>query len=300
MGLKILKPEIYLGKKKFLVKNIRKNSANDIYKKIGFKFIHIEDQKNIYEMAQIASSRLLKKQKVKPDFLILVSQTQENKIPSCAEKLAKFLGMKDDSIVLTLSSGCSGFVQALFVANKILSGKFKRGLIVCVEKYSSIIKEKDFKTKVLFSDAASATMLVYHNQKNLLHSSFGYDGENSSALETVFNQGKENLKMNGNKLLLFSLNKIPKIIKFYKKKIGIIDMFLIHPGSKILHDSIIQKSGIPPSKSPNTFSLTGNTVSSSIPLLIKENFKSFKKNNKILLTGFGVGLSHATVVLKWI
>ena len=105
--------------------------------------------------------------------------------------------------------------------------------------------------------------------------------------------------MDGNKLLMFTMRNMPRIIKTITDKNKKVDKYLIHPGSKILLDNLIKKSEINPSLVPNTFNITGNTVSSSIPLLIKENFKKIKFDNKILLSGFGVGLSHATLLIKW-
>ena len=111
---------------------------------------------------------------------------------------------------------------------------------------------------------------------------------------------REFLNMDGNKVFLFSIKNIPLIIKKITNKYKDINFFLIHPGSKILLDTVIEKSGINSRKVPTTFHITGNTVSTSIPLLLKDNFSKLKKNDKILISGFGVGLSHATLLLRWI
>ena len=106
--------------------------------------------------------------------------------------------------------------------------------------------------------------------------------------------------MDGNKLLIFSLKNIPKIIKKILKKHKIINKYFIHPGSRILLDSITLKSQINDKKVFNTFKITGNTVSTSIPLIINKNYSKIKKNEKIFISGFGVGLSHANLLIKWI
>ena len=69
-------------------------------------------------------------------------------------------GISNDCFVFTVSSGCSGFSQSLYLANNLLSKKIDQGIIVCVEKYSNYIRNNDFKTKILFSDAASATFVI--------------------------------------------------------------------------------------------------------------------------------------------
>ena len=209
-------------------------------------------------------------------------------------------GISNDCFVFTVSSGCSGFSQSLYLANNLLSKKIDQGIIVCVEKYSNYIRNNDFKTKILFSDAASATFVRFNRKNNLLKSFHGFDGQNSNSLEVTNDKKREFLNMDGNKVFLFSIKNIPLIIKKITNKYKDINFFLIHPGSKILLDTVIEKSGINSRKVPTTFHITGNTVSTSIPLLLKDNFSKLKKNDKILISGFGVGLSHATLLLRWI
>jgi 3-oxoacyl-[acyl-carrier-protein] synthase III len=297
MGIKIHKPVTYLGNKVVFLKNMLKNKSYDLKNKIGAERIHIETRKNILEMAVTVSKKCINLYKINPKFLILVSQGQEKKIPSCAEELAYKCQIDDNCLVLTISSGCSGFVQSVYLANKLLSKKMNQGLIVCSEKYSNYIQNSDLKTKLLFSDAASATFVTYSKNTNILNSHFGFDGKESNSLQIIKDKkNKEILSMNGNKVFLFSINNVPKILK----KIKNIKHYFIHPGSKILLDSIVKKSAIDYSKVPTSFHITGNTVSTSIPLLLKNNYNLIKKKDLTLMSGFGVGLSHATIVLKWI
>ncbi len=299
MGIKVLKPVIYLGNNSLELDKIIKKKY-DYKNKIGSSRIHVEEYKSIFEMAIEVGKKALKNTKLRPRFLIFVSQTQEKNLPSSAEKIAQSIKLDDNSLIFTLSSGCSGFVQALYLANNLLSKSMQSGLIICAEKYSTIIGKKNIKTKLLFSDASSATMVNYSNKNNILDNYFGFDGNNSKALEVNKIHNEEVLNMDGNKLLMFSLKNIPKIIKKISKKHKIIDKYFIHPGSKILLDSIILKSQINDKKVLNTFKITGNTVSTSIPLIINKNYNKIKKNEKIFMSGFGVGLSHASLLIKWI
>jgi 3-oxoacyl-[acyl-carrier-protein] synthase-3 len=298
VGIKIFKPSIYLGNTKLSVENISKISKRVIEDTIGSKFIHVENKKNILEMSYTAAKNALNKEKQKPNFLIFVCQGQDGTFPSSAERLAFMLGLKKNTLILTISAGCSGFVQALILANKLLNEKNKNGLIVCVEKYSKYISQNDIKTRVLFSDAASATFVQFKNKKNYHYEIFGHQGDNSDALMIKKINGMDKLIMNGQKVFLFGMNNVPYGIKKISKKI-IIDKYLIHPGSKIMLDAIIKKSFINPTKVCNSFNVTGNTVSSSIPLLININYKKLLNKN-VLMSGFGVGLSWATIAIKWI
>ena len=296
MGIKIYKPVIYLGNKEVFLREILKNKSYDLKNKIGSERIHIETRKNILEMAIKVSKKCINLYRIRPKFLIFVSQTQEKKLPSCAEELAYKCQIDQNCFVFTMSSGCSGFVQSIYLANKLLSKKMNQGLIVCAEKYSNYIQNSDLKTKLLFSDAASATFVKFSNRKNILKSYFGLDGKDSDSLQIIKDKKKEILTMNGSKVFLFSIKNIPIILKKNKY----VKFYFIHPGSKILLDSLIKKSNIDYSKVPTSFHITGNTVSTSIPLLLNNNYNLIKKNDITLMSGFGVGLSHATILLKWV
>lgn len=298
MGIKIFKPSIYLGNSKISVQNLLKIKKKIIEDKIGSKFVHVETKKNILEMSYSVAKKALLQHKSKPNFLIFVSQGQDDVFPSSAEKLAYKLNLDKNTLVLTISSGCSGFVQAIVLANKLLNKEMKSGLIICAEKYSKYISKNDFKTRVLFSDAASATFVKFKNTKNYFHEIFGFDGNNADALSVKKKNNLDKLYMNGQKVFLFGINNIPEGIKEISNKIKI-DKYLIHPGSKIMLDAIVKKSSINPLKVCNSFKITGNTVSSSIPLLINFNYKKLLNKN-ILMSGFGVGLSWATIAIKWI
>ena len=294
MGVKIEKPSIYLGSTKVNLHSIAKKYRNVISDKIGSKSIHIEDKKNILEMSYEAAKKFLKfNEKIK--FLIFVSQGQDQILPSCAEELSEKLGLKKDTFVLSISSGCSGFVQALNVANKLLDIKNNCGLIVCAEKYSKYIAKNDLKTRVLFSDAASATLVKFVSKNNILNTDFGFDGKNSAALKISKNK---KLQMDGTKIFLFGVNNIPISIKNVINRSNRIDKYLIHNGSKFLIDTLSKKIKNSNKKILTSFNITGNTVSSSIPLLINLHFNKLKKQN-VLLSGFGVGLSWATLLIKW-
>ena len=298
MGIKILKSEIYLGNKKVSTISISKRYKSQIEKKIGSKYVHVETKKNILEMATFVTKKLLKKENFSPEFLIFVSQGQDKIFPSAAEKLAENLNLNKNILVFTLSSGCSGFVQALILSDSLLKTKYKKGLIVCAEKYSKYMSKDDIKTRFLFSDAASATLVLRSNEENILGIDHGYNGCDSDSLKVDDLTGKNLLTMDGSKVFLFGISTIPVSIKKLNKS-NQVDKYLIHNASKIMLDTIIKKSKIENRKVINSFSITGNTISSSIPLLVNMSYKKLI-GKKVLMSGFGVGLSWASILIKWI
>lgn len=297
MGISISKPEIYLGNKKTLINKISKNIKKSTIDKIGFKFLHQENKKNIIEMAEKVGKKSLRLANIKPQFLIFVCQGQDKIFPSAAEELAYRLNLDSNTLVLTISAGCSGFVQSLIVVKQLFSGDFRNGIIICAEKYSKYMKKNDLKTRLLFSDAASATIVKKTKENNILNYDYGHDGQNGYNLQAIADKN-QHLEMNGNEVFVFGINKIPESIKKVKKNFTV-DYYLIHIGSKIMLDSIALKSNLDKKKIISSYDITGNTVSTSIPVLINKSYKIFKNKN-ILLTGFGVGLSWSTLLLKWI
>ena len=135
MGIKINKPIIFLGSKKESILKLTKYKKHIIKKKIGSIFVHKEKKLDLLSIGLIVSKKAILN-KPKPDILVFVSQSQDKVFPSVAEELAEKLGLERNSFVFTLSSGCSGFVQALHICSKLLNNDTSSALIVCVEKYS--------------------------------------------------------------------------------------------------------------------------------------------------------------------
>ena len=112
--------------------------------------------------------------------------------------------------------------------------------------------------------------------------------------------------MNGNKVLMFTMSKLPDFIfKFLKDNnlnINNIDKFIFHQASKIVLDNLRRKLNIDKNKIPLNYDKYGNTVSSSIPILLKDllDQNKIKKNENLLLIGFGVGLSLGIALMRWV
>ena len=97
-------------------------------------------------------------------------------------------------------------MQALILSDSLLKTKYKKGLIVCAEKYSKYMSKNDIKTRFLFSDAASATQVLRSNQENILGIDHGYNGCDSDSLKVDDLTGKNLLTMDGSKVFLFGIS----------------------------------------------------------------------------------------------
>ena len=297
--MKIQKIGFALGSQKKTIKSLVSRNYERIIKTTGIsKIFHVSDKEDIISLATKASKKVLSKEK-KIDAIILITQTPKYNIPPNSFLIQKNLNIQKNCLVFDINQGCSGYIYGLKLADSLLGSKeIKKVLLITTDNYSRYSKKLN--VKLLFSDCATATILV--KSKNNPKFKFFSDGYNYNNLcqqndNYVNDINNNSLFMDGNKLFNFSLNIVPKLIdeliKKNKLKKKNLDYVLLHQASRIINENIMNKLEINKNKFLINYNKFGNTVSSTIPLLISENFKKLK-NKKILLCGFGVGLSAAS------
>jgi 3-oxoacyl-[acyl-carrier-protein] synthase-3 len=299
MDFDILSIESFFPKKKEKFKN--KNLIN----KTGIKNRFVSSAKeDVIVMATNSTKKILIKKKIKVDFLLFVTQTSPYKLPSASCVLQGKLGLEKNVYAIDINMGCSGFVYALSVAKGLFAtnNNFKNGLIVCADNYTKYINKSNKSCYPIFSDVATTIHLKKKN-KNVSRFDFGTDG--NSFADLILKNSDTNIYMNGSKVALFTLYEIPNFINKFLEKIKLnknkVKMFILHQASKFVIDNLVKKLEVEKKKVPHNFDLYGNTVSSTIPLLLKDLDKKGKIRNgdNIILSGFGVGLSWAACFIKW-
>ena len=294
--MKILKIGVALGSQKKTIKDLIKKNYKKIIKTTGIsKVFHATDKEDIISLATKASKKVLNKEK-NVDAIILITQTPKYNIPPNSFIIQKNLKIKQKCLVFDINQGCSGYIYGLKVAESLLNSKeINKILLITADNYSKYCKKLN--VKLLFSDSATATILV--KSKNKMKFKFFSDGDNYNHLSQKFDNYSEcinnnSLYMDGNKLFNFSLNAVPNLINELMNANRLnnknLDYILLHQASDIINKNIINKLKIDSNKFLTNYNKFGNTVSSTIPLLIYENLKKLK-NKKILLCRFGVGLS---------
>lgn len=277
--------------KKFLLKKIGTSKVSRINKK----------KDDVVSMCVKAFRKIDKKKLKKIKALVLCTQNPEfNGLPhnsaliqSKLKKITKYID--NDIACLDISHGCSGYIYSLkTIENYLKEGEL--GLIFTCDPYSKIIKSGDYNTELLFGDASSVSLVK--KSKNINSSFYFYtDGNLSKSL--INNKGE--LYMDGRNILNFCMEKVPyvvdKILKKNKIKINEINKFFFHQGSKYIINSLRKKLNISDAKMPLNILNVGNTVSSSIPMII-EKFGLKKVKKPYLICGFGVGLSVSICLIK--
>lgn len=300
-------------------------------KTVGVEKRHIAQPQRLTtsDLAFEAAEKLidaLNWEKTDIDFLIFVSQSPDYYLPATAIILQNRLGLSTNTLAFDIGLGCSGYVYGLFTAGNLLqSGQLKKGLLVVGDVSSYTINKEDKSTYPLFGDAATVTALSYNTTAKQaffdLHSDgSGYqsiiipDGgtrnlvsEDSFKIKDYGNGVKRcnlEVSLNGLDIFNFSVTTVPDSLKAFlssiEKSSENIDYFIMHQANKLMNEMIRKKLGFSKNQVPYSIDKYGNTSSASIPLTLCSEMKDeiSSKPLKLLLSGFGVGLSWANAYIE--
>ncbi len=253
------------------------------------------------DLAIAAVKRLFATGSVRPEeveSLFLVTQNPDGHgLPHTSAILHERLSLPPSCVCLDLSLGCSGFVVGASVLRGFMESHGQtRGLLVTSDPYSKVLDESDRNTALIFGDAAAATLLSDRPRWWVRATDFGSDGSRRDALE-VRKDGR--LFMNGRAVFNFSATVVPRSIESALERAGLgvddVDRFLLHQGSRYIVERIAQRVGAG-DRAAFAAGDYGNTVSSSVPILLERETKD--SDRVVVVSGFGVGLSWGTAVLE--
>jgi len=253
------------------------------------------------DLACCAIEKLLKEctlSQEKMQALVVVTQNGDGYgLPHTSAIVHKKLGLCQDVATFDVSLGCSGYVYGLAILKGFLQASgLKSGMLVTADPYSKIIDPTDRITTLLFGDAATATWLGEDALWDVGRPTFMTDSYRGCHL--AVNKGK--LQMNGWQIFNFAATNVPshinKMLDAENLTAEDVDCFFVHQGTAAIVEAIAKKFPTVRERFILDLSTTGNTVSSSIPILLEKYYKE-PSIKRVLLSGFGVGLSLATILL---
>jgi 3-oxoacyl-[acyl-carrier-protein] synthase-3 len=253
------------------------------------------------DLGRAAAQALFAQSDLKPedvDLLVVVTQNPDGRgLPHTAAVLHHKLGLPRRCAAFDIGLGCSGYVQALSVCLAFMQAQgLKNGLLVTADPYSKVVEDSDRDTALLFGDGATATWLGEAPAWTLGPLDFGLVSEQHPALHVNADGA---LRMNGRAVFTFAATQVPQSVQRVLHQAGRtmdeIDLVLLHQGSKYIVESLAQRLGAA-GKAPFGAAAYGNTVSSSLPMLLAEHVPASAR--RLLLCGFGVGLAWATCLLE--
>ncbi len=278
-------------------------------------------QETASDLAVAAAQKLLAENGIEPasiDFVLLCTQTPDYPLPTTACLIQHRLGLRVGCGALDFNLGCSGFVYGLAVAEGLIcAGVARRILLLTAETYSKYIDADDRSLRTIFGDAAAATLVQAVDTPSLTAFQFGTDGSGADTL--LVNDGgarnskdaikpryrkrwKSRLYMDGPSLMNFTVVAVPKLIdevlERAKLQMSDIKLFLFHQATRKMLEQLQTRLDLDDLQLPIRLEHCGNTVSSTLPILISDLRREGKlqAGAKNLLIGFGVGWSWAGCV----
>ena len=287
-----------------------------IQERTGIKRRRIVDKETTVSMAAEAGKRALNDAGMEATDIdmILVSTVSSNIILPCAAcEVQRILGA-DRAVCFDLNAACSGFLFAYNTAMAyIASGIYKNILVIGSESLSNLTDWTDRGTCILFGDGAGAVVLRAEEgegYQNIARS----DGERGKALTCMsrcvknweeISKKETYLQMDGRAVFQFAVKQVPQAIEQVLAandlNIEAINYFILHQANKRIVESAAKRLKAPIEKFPMNLQEYGNTSSATIPILLDEMRKDgrLRPGQKIVMAGFGAGLSWGAVVLDW-
>ncbi|TFC94732.1 ketoacyl-ACP synthase III [Cryobacterium sinapicolor] len=261
------------------------------------------------------------------DFVLLCTQSSDLS-SSAARTVQRQLGLRLGIAAIDINLGCSGYVYSLGLAKGLVeSGVAKNVLLLTADTYSRYVNSADKSVRTLFGDGASASLIAAGaaESRHLYAFEYGTNGSGGNAL-IVPNGGRRpgqdiapssatdvrglvsngfDLFMDGPAIFNFTLSVVPTTVESILHKAGLglddVDLFVFHQANAFMLQHLRRKLGIPPERFFISLENSGNTVSSTIPIALSEAQKQgvLQPGMRVMLLGFGVGLSWGGLMVQW-
>jgi 3-oxoacyl-[acyl-carrier-protein] synthase-3 len=301
----------------------------DVAKRTGVLQRHIAGDETALDLATLASKRALERASMPPesvDAVLFCTQTPDHIMPPNATLLQARLGLSNRVAALDFTLACSGYVYGLFMARSlIVSGSARTVLLVTGDTYSRLINPNDRGTYTLFGDGAAATLVV-RGEDAIGGFELGTDGARAASFEVPAGGARqphstatsaestdgngnrrslEQIHMKGMEVLAFAQREVPSAVHLLLRREGItvadLDLVVFHQASQVALDYLGRALRIPPHKLYSNIDRVGNTVSASLPIALRdaETEDKLHHGDRVLLVGFGVGLSWGACLIRW-
>ncbi len=318
----------------YLPETVEKNADlidKRVIKKIGVIERHVVAQDEAAsDLAVKAAEKLFDEYKISRDdteFILLCVQHPDYLGPHTAAQIQDRLKLSKNVGSMDISLGCSGYIYGLATAKGLIeTGLVKNILLITSSVYTKYINAKDLAIRPLFGDGATATWIeaVDEPAENIRAFVFGTDGarfdklyipvggskfmprDNPEIFETDEGgnvHSNYEIHMDGSALAYFTMHEIPKLIDDVLDKAKLtradLDYCIFHQANKLMLEYLQKKAELENVPYFNDISKSGNLISGSVPYAIEQVIKSVApaRLRKVLLTGFGVGLSWAGCIV---
>lgn len=296
-----------------------------IRSRTGIESRHLAVEETTTSLSVEAAEKALKSAGISAeeiDIIVAATVTPDKFFPNLSCEVQSALGAKN-AVAFDLSAACSGFIFALDTVTMYLqNGMYKNALIIGAETLSKIMDWNDRSTCVLFGDGAGAAVVCAEDEaqsenapRGVLAMEMGSDGAKGMVLNcsnrpvnNPFIQNDTALdytSMNGQEVYKFAVRTVPEAIERVLEKAGLkvedIDLFLLHQANYRIIEGVSKRLKQPMEKFPTNLQEYGNISAASVAILLDNvnNHGMIKSGSKIVLAGFGAGLTWGATVLEW-
>ena len=288
-----------------------------IRSRTGIRERRIATEDGTSDMAAKAAARAIEQAAILPeeiDLILLATSSPDSCFPNGACEVQAKLGAVN-AACYDISAACTGFVFALSTAHAFISaGIYKTALVIGADVLSKLIDWTDRGTCVLFGDGAGAAV-VRADETGILGLNMHSNGEKGGVL-TCGSRSNGNfllgrkpelgyMTMDGQEVFKFAVKRVPECMNEVLRETGYttqdIDHFVIHQANFRIIESIAKRLKVDVDKFPANMERYGNTSGASVPILLDElNRKGqLKRGEKMILSGFGAGLTWGAILLEW-
>lgn len=313
-----------------LVREFPEWSVEKVAQKVGVDSRHLAAAgETAGDMAEKAARKLFKEYNIDPksiDFLMLCTQSPDYFLPSTACILQNRLGIPTASGAFDYNLGCSGCIYGMALAKGLIAaGIAKNVLLLTAETYNKYLHPSDKSNRSIFGDGAAACLISTEGFAEIGEFTLGTDGRGANNLIVKTGAARQKdatgksveddeghvwfddyLYMNGGAVFNFTLDAVPAMMTDILSKNQLekddIDFYVFHQANKFMLNTIRKVCVLPKEKFYVNLAKTGNTVSSTVMIGLKKcmDNQTIKAGDKVMVTGFGVGLSWGGTILRFI
>lgn len=312
-----------------LVKEFPEWSAEKVAAKVGVNTRHLAAaDETAGDLAEKAARRLFDEYNISPssiDFVLLCTQSPDYFLPSTACVLQDKLGIPTSAGAFDYDLGCSGCIYGMAIAKGLIAAGIAHNvLLLTAETYSKYLHPSDKSNRSIFGDGAAACLISTEGFAEIGEFVLGTDGSgaNNLIVKTGASRHKaatgqyvedeeghiwydDHLYMNGSTIFNFTLDAVPAMMTDLLNKSGMtkeeVDYYVFHQANKFMLNTIRKVCLLPKDKFYVNLENTGNTVSSTVLIGLKDCLDKgiIKKDMKVMVSGFGVGLSWGGTMLMF-
>ncbi len=312
-----------------LVQEFPEWSVEKVAQKVGVVSRHLAaPNETSGDLAEKAARKMFAEYQIDSksiDFLIFCTQSPDYFLPSTACILQDRLGIPTSAGAFDYNLGCSGCIYGMALAKGLVAAGIARNvLLLTAETYNKYLHPDDKSNRSIFGDGAAACLISTEGFAEIGEFVLGTDGSGAEHLIVKTGASRQKvstglqdedaeghirrddyLYMNGGAIFNFTLDAVPAMMNQLFEKSGLkkddIDYFIFHQANKFMLDTIRKVCVLPKEKFYNNLEKTGNTVSSTILIAMKDCIKAgiIHKGMSVMIAGFGVGLSWGGTLLKF-